>query len=228
MGDIVDRGYNSVEVFTLLMCLKLKYPGHITILRGNHEARQQSSLYGFSDECLKKYGNSNPWKYCNQVFDYLPLAAIIEGHTFCVHGGLSPDIKSIDMIRLFERRMEIPHDGPFCDMMWSDPDDLETWALSPRGAGWLFGSKVTSEFCHINRIDLIARAHQLVMSGQKYWFPDQNCVTVWSAPNYCYRCGNDACMMKVEESGECSFEYFKEADESKKSVHHSKIIPYFL
>ena len=68
--------------------------------------------------------------------------------------------------------MEIPHEGPFCDLMWSDPEDIETWAMSPRGAGWLFGSKVTTEFNHINDISLIARTHQLVMDGFKYWFRD--------------------------------------------------------
>ena len=172
MGDFVDRGYNSVETFEMLMCLKLKYPDCITLLRGNHETRQVTTVYGFYDECIRKYGNANPWKYCVEVFDYLGVAAIIEGKIFCIHGGLSPDIKTLDQIRLFERRMELPHEGPFCDLLWSDPEDIETWALSPRGAGWLFGSKVTNEFSHINDLELIARAHQLVMDGYKYWFKD--------------------------------------------------------
>jgi len=127
IGDFVDRGYNSVETFEYLMCLKVKYPGHITLLRGNHESRQITSVYGFYDEIVRKYGNANPWKYCTDVFDHLPCGAIVDGRVFCIHGGLSPDIKTIDQIRTIDRKQEIPHEGPFCDLMWSDPDDIETW-----------------------------------------------------------------------------------------------------
>lgn len=162
MGDFVDRGYNSVETFELLMALKVRYPASITLLRGNHESRQVTSVYGFYDEIIRKYGNSNPWKYCTEVFDYLGIAALVEGKFLCIHGGLSPDVKTVDQIRTISRWKEIPHEGPFCDLMWSDPEDIETWAMSPRGAGWLFGSKVTKEFNRINDFSLICRAHQLV------------------------------------------------------------------
>ena len=228
MGDFVDRGYNSVETFQLLLCLKLKYPGHITLLRGNHETRQITTVYGFYDETIRKYGNANPWKYCTEVFDYLGIGAVVEGKIFCIHGGLSPDVKTLDQIRLFERRMEIPHEGPFCDLMWSDPEEIDTWALSPRGAGWLFGSKVTSEFNHINDLDLIARAHQLVMDGFKYWFKDSNLVTVWSAPNYCYRCGNVASLLNISEQMERTFEIFHATSESQRAVPIRQVVPYFL
>lgn len=214
MGDFVDRGYNSVETFQLLLCLKLKWPDCITLLRGNHETRQITTVYGFYDETMRKYGNSNPWRYCTDVFDYLGIGAIIEGKIFCIHGGLSPDIKSLDEIRMIERRMEIPHEGPFCDLMWSDPEDIEKFAISPRGAGWLFGSKITAEFNYINDIDLIARAHQLVMQGFKYWFDDNNLVTIWSAPNYCYRCGNVAAILEVNENMERQFQIFNATRES--------------
>ena len=190
LGDYVDRGYNSVETLEYLLCLKLKYQGRITLLRGNHESRQICFTYGFYEESTKKYGNANPWRYFTELFDYLPIAAIIEGKIFCVHGGLSPRICYIDQIRLLNRLQEIPHEGAFCDLMWSDPDDIETWQFSPRGAGYIFGNKVVDEFNQINDIRLICRAHQLVNEGYKYWFKNKNLVTVWSAPNYCYRCGN--------------------------------------
>ena len=145
LGDFVDRGYFSLETFTLLMCLKAKFPDRVTLVRGNHESRQITQVYGFYEECQQKYGNASVWKSCCQVFDFLALAAIIDGKVLCVHGGLSPEIRTLDQIRVVARAQEIPHEGAFCDLVWSDPEEVDTWAVSPRGAGWLFGDKVSSE-----------------------------------------------------------------------------------
>ena len=228
MGDYVDRGFNSVEVFSLLLALKLKYPNYITLLRGNHESRQISYTYGFLEEVNKKYGNSNVWNYFTDLFDYLPIAALIEGKIFCIHGGLSPLISTVDQIRLINRKMEIPHEGAFCDLMWSDPDDIETWLMSCRGAGWIYGYKVVDEFNYINNLELVCRAHQLVMEGYKFWFTKQNLVTVWSAPNYCYRCGNKASILKLGSNLDKNFETFQAASKSINSKHPKNIVPYFL
>merc|ERR1711976_510032 len=228
MGDFVDRGYNSVETFQLLLCLKLKYPHCITLLRGNHETRGVTSVYGFYEETMRKYGNANPWKYCTEVFDYLGIGAVIEGKIFCIHGGLSPQIKTLDQVRLIDRRMEVPHEGPFSDLMWSDPEDIETWAVSPRGAGYLFGHRVTTEFNQINDLDLVARAHQLVMDGFKYWFKYSNLVTVWSAPNYCYRCGNVASILEFTDVDNRTPKLFDAVPDNERVIPTKAATPYFL
>lgn len=273
MGDFVDRGFYSLESFLLLLCLKVRYPDRMTLIRGNHESRQITTVYGFYDECLRKYGSANVWRYCCEVFDYLALGALILGTSstlepskndtsevieedteieirdsrnevtarfqrsrrrafdgenigssppgtppktiekptqngggsfnsggavLCVHGGLSPLIESVDRIRLLDRKQEVPHEGAMCDLLWSDPDEIDGWGLSPRGAGFLFGADVVRKFNYINDLSLIARAHQLVMEGFKEMFESQ-IVTVWSAPNYCYRCGNVAAILELGE-----------------------------
>ena len=228
MGDYVDRGYNGVEVLELLLALKVKYPEHITLLRGNHESRQICFAYGFYEEITRKYGNANAWEYFTDLFDYLPLAALVEGKIFCVHGGLSPYISTVDQIRLINRKMEIPREGVFCDLMWSDPDDIETWIISCRGAGWIYGWKVVDEFTHINGLELICRAHQLVMEGFKYWFEKKNLCTVWSAPNYCYRCGNKASILKISQDLSRTIDYFDFSAKSTTSQPPKSLVPYFL
>ena len=228
MGDMVDRGYHSVETFCYLMCMKVLNPGKITLLRGNHETRFISRGYGLYDEIEKKYGNTNVWGYFTEAFDYLSIAALIEGKVLCCHGGLSPDVKTIDQIRTIYRFQEVPNTGAFSDIMWSDPEDIDSWAWNPRGAGWLFGSKVTDEFNRINGLDLICRAHQLVMEGYKIWFENKNLTTVWSCPNYCYRCGNIASILKISDSLEQNYVLFDEAKNSSKNKSYKKAVPYFL
>lgn len=230
LGDFVDRGYFSLETFTLLMCLKAKYPDRIVLVRGNHESRQITQVYGFYEECQTKYGNASVWKACCQVFDFLVLAAIVDGTVLCVHGGLSPEIRTIDQIRVVARAQEIPHEGAFCDLVWSDPEDIDTWAVSPRGAGWLFGDKVATEFNHVNGLQTIARAHQLVNEGYKFHFPEKSVVTVWSAPNYCYRCGNVASIMTVDTNLDTKFSIFSAVPDDQRHVPAGRRGPsdYFL
>ncbi|SBT34126.1 serine/threonine protein phosphatase 4, putative (PPP4) [Plasmodium ovale wallikeri] len=216
LGDYVDRGKYSIETFLLLLALKLKYPSHVTLIRGNHESRQVTEVYGFYDECIKKYGSVNVWKYCTDVFDYLSIGAIIDGNYFCIHGGLSPSFSKIDELKEIFRFNEIPRSGSLCDIMWSDPCDKYGWDKSPRGAGHLFGPDIVHKFCHVNNIQIIARAHQLVMEGYKWWF-DKKLVTVWSAPNYCYRCGNIASIMEIDENSTFYFKCFGPSYEESNS-----------
>lgn len=227
MGDFVDRGYFSLETLTRLLTLKAKYPNKITLLRGNHESRQITQVYGFYDECLNKYGNANAWRYCTRVFDLLTIAAIIDEEVLCVHGGLSPEIKTLDQIRTIDRGIEIPHEGAFCDLVWSDPEEVDGWAISPRGAGYLFGDRVTSEFMHLNSLSLICRAHQLVHEGIKFMFSDK-LVTVWSAPNYCYRCGNVASILDFQGAKKFEPKLFSAVPNSERVIPPRITTPYFM
>jgi len=229
MGDYVDRGYHSLETFSFLLALKAKYPDKITLLRGNHESRQITTVYGFYDEAQQKYGSANVWKYCCRVFDHLALAAVVDSKILCVHGGLSPDVRTLDQIRTISRAQEIPQNGPLCDLMWSDPEDIETWQVNARGAGWIFGRRVTSQFAKINGLDLVCRAHQLVQEGYKYMFPERNLVTVWSAPNYCYRCGNVASILALDADLNREFKIFNAVpDSDHEAVPRQTTSNYFL
>ncbi|KAF5286192.1 hypothetical protein FQA39_LY16362 [Lamprigera yunnana] len=221
MGDFVDRGFYSVETFLLLLALKVRYPDRITLIRGNHESRQITQVYGFYDECLRKYGSITVWRYCTEIFDYLSLSAIIDGKIFCVHGGLSPSIQTLDQIRTIDRKQEVPHDGPMCDLLWSDPEDTQGWGVSPRGAGYLFGSDVVAQFNAANDIDMICRAHQLVMEGYKWHF-NETVLTVWSAPNYCYRCGNVAAILELNEHLQRDFTIFEAAPQETRGIPSKK------
>jgi len=218
MGDYVDRGYDSVECVSLLISLKVRYPQRVTILRGNHESRQITQVYGFYDECMRKYGSVEIWQLFVDLFDYLPLTALIDNVIFCLHGGLSPSINTLDQIRAMDRFCEVPHEGAMCDLLWSDPDDRSGFGVSPRGAGYTFGQNVSEMFNHANSLSLIARAHQLVMEGFN-WCHNKNVVTIFSAPNYCYRCGNLAALMELDDDLKFSFIQFDpsahQADEAK-------------
>ncbi|EDK39669.2 hypothetical protein PGUG_03767 [Meyerozyma guilliermondii ATCC 6260] len=201
LGDYVDRGYYSVETISLLIALKLRYPSRVFLIRGNHESRTITTNYGFYTEVLHKYqGSSDVWTYITDVFDYLPLGATIDGRVFATHGGLSPSCQRLDQIRATDRFKEIPHDGIMADLVWSDPDpEILDFKLSPRGAGYLFGADVMNKFCHDNGLSQLVRAHQLCNEGYvSYW--GGKCLTVWSAPNYCYRCGNKASVLEVTDT----------------------------
>ena len=231
LGDFVDRGYHSVETITLLSVLKLRYPNRITLLRGNHESRQITQVYGFFSECSRKFGSNNVWRYFTDMFDYLTLAAVLDNSIFAVHGGLSPLLVSLDQIRVLDRFQEIPHEGPLTDLLWSDPDpDKPGWNASQRGAGYLFGATVVKKFLSTNGFEHITRAHQLCMDGYQVLFDDQ-LSTVWSAPNYCYRCGNIASVMEVNEGLDRNFNTFDAAPENEKSkpeMEEAKDVPDYV
>jgi len=215
LGDYVDRGLFSVETISLLLCLKLRWPSRVWLIRGNHESRGVTQSYGFYTECARKYGSAAVWHYFTDMFDYLTLSVVISNQIFCVHGGLSPSIHSIDQIKIIDRFREIPHEGPMADLVWSDPDpERDEFSLSPRGAGYTFGAQVVKKFLEVNGMNHILRAHQLCQEGFQVLYDDQ-LSTVWSAPNYCYRCGNMASVLEVGEKGERVFNVFSESPDNE-------------
>lgn len=128
--------------------------------------------------------------------------------------GLSPSIHSIDQIKIIDRFREIPHEGPMADLVWSDPDpERDEFSLSPRGAGYTFGAQVVRKFLEVNNMNHILRAHQLCQEGYQVLYDDR-LSTVWSAPNYCYRCGNMASVLEVSPVGERIFNTFAAAPEN--------------
>ena len=207
MGDYVDRGYHSIETLCLLLLLKIRYPTRIYLTRGNHESTEITQLYGFYDECVQKFGNANVWKMFTDLFNYLPISAIVENKIFCLHGGLSPDIETIDEIRRLDRRRDVPSSGAMCDLLWSDPEERLGWGVSPRGAGYIFGSDISKKFTQRNNLMMVNRAHQLVMKGYN-WSHEKLVCTLFSAPNYCYRCGNQAGIMEVDENLKYNIQQF--------------------
>lgn len=163
LGDYVDRGYYSIETMTLLCLLKLRYPQRVHLLRGNHESRAVTQVYGFYAECQRKYGTPVVWQYFTDMFDYLTLCVLIDNEIVCLHGGLSPSIHSLDQLRVLDRFREIPHEGAIADCMWSDPEldaaGKDDFCMSPRGAGYTFGKEVVKHFLHENQATHILRAH---------------------------------------------------------------------
>ena len=182
LGDYVDRGKQSLETILLLICYKLKYPENFFLLRGNHECANVTRVYGFYDEC-KRRCNVKIWKTFIDCFNTLPLAAIVAGKIFCVHGGLSPALSQMDDIRNIARPTDVPDYGLLNDLVWSDPADMEQdWEANERGVSYCFGKRVITDFLAVHDFDLICRAHMVVEDGYEF-FNDKVLVTVFSAPN---------------------------------------------
>ena len=182
LGDYVDRGKQSLETILLLFCYKLKFPENFFLLRGNHECANVTRVYGFYDEC-KRRCNIKIWKTFIDAFNCLPIAAIVAGKIFCVHGGLSPSLSHMDDIRQIARPTDVPDYGLLNDLLWSDPADMEAdWESNERGVSYCFGKKVITDFLQRNDFDLVCRAHMVVEDGYEF-FQDRVLVTVFSAPN---------------------------------------------
>ncbi|KFD53150.1 hypothetical protein M513_06064 [Trichuris suis] len=215
LGDYVDRGKQSLETICLLLAYKIKYPENFFLLRGNHECASINRIYGFYDECKRRF-SIKLWKTFTDCFNCLPIAAIIDEKIFCCHGGLSPDLQSMEQIRRIMRPTDVPDTGLLCDLLWSDPDkDVQGWGENDRGVSFTFGPDVVTKFLTRHDLDLICRAHQVVEDGYEF-FAKRSLVTLFSAPNYCGEFDNAGAMMSVLETLMCSFQVLKPSEKKNK------------
>lgn len=211
LGDYVDRGKQSLETILLLLCYKIKYPENFFLLRGNHECANVTRVYGFYDECKRRV-NIKIWKTFIDVFNTLPIAAVVASKIFCVHGGLSPSLSNMDDIRRIERPTDVPDYGLLNDLLWSDPSDTALdWEDNERGVSYCFGKAVIQQFLAQYDFDLICRAHMVVEDGYEFW-NERTLVTIFSAPNYCGEFDNFGAVMSVSEDLLCAFELLKPLD----------------
>lgn len=163
LGDYVDRGKQSIETICLLFAYKIKYPENFFLLRGNHECASVNRIYGFYDECKRRF-SVRLWRTFTDCFNCLPVAALVDDKILCMHGGLSPDLKSLDQIRNIGRPADVPDHGLLCDLLWSDPDkDIEGWGHNDRGVSYTFGADKVAKFLEKHDLDLICRAHQVLV-----------------------------------------------------------------
>ncbi|CAN4101654.1 unnamed protein product [Withania somnifera] len=190
------------------------------LLRGNHECASINRIYGFYDECKRRF-NVKLWKSFTDCFNCLPVAALIEEKILCMHGGLSPDLSSLDQIQNLPRPTAIPDTGLLCDLLWSDPGkDVKGWGMNDRGVSYTFGPDKVSEFLSKHDLDLVCRAHQVVEDGYEF-FAERQLVTIFSAPNYCGEFDNAGAMMSVDENLMCSFQILKPAEKKNKLMMKS-------
>ncbi|WJX73798.1 Serine/threonine-protein phosphatase bsl3 [Trifolium repens] len=197
LGDYVDRGQHSLETITLLLALKVEYPNNVHLIRGNHEAADINALFGFRIECIERMGERDgiwTWHRINRLFNWLPLAALIEKKIICMHGGIGRSINHIEQIENIQR--PIPMEAGsivLMDLLWSDPtenDSVEGLRPNARGPGLVtFGPDRVMEFCNNNDLQLIVRAHECVMDGFER-FAQGHLITLFSATNYCGTANN--------------------------------------
>ncbi|CAD8206072.1 unnamed protein product [Paramecium pentaurelia] len=219
LGDYVNRGFHSIESICLLYALKIKNPDKITLLRGNHESRILTQTFGLYDEAMRKYGSLNIWRYLTESFDYMPLSALIDEKIWCVHGGIAQDAKLLDDVRALNRLSEIPDNGEICELLWNDPNEqeLKGFGESKRGVGKEFGQDVFTQFLQTNNLSCVLRAHQVIMEGYRSIYKDQ-LKTIFSAPNYCYRCGNSGAVCEVSDKLEMRAKIFQASENQMKNA----------
>ncbi|KAF9180168.1 3',5'-cyclic-nucleotide phosphodiesterase (PDEase) (3':5'-CNP) [Haplosporangium sp. Z 11] len=212
LGDYVDRGYFSIECVLYLWALKIWYPNTIFLMRGNHECRHLTDYFTFKTECKHKY-SEKVYDACTESFCALPLAAVMNKQFLCVHGGLSPELTTLDDFKRINRFREPPTHGLMCDLLWSDP--LEDYGQEVtneffvhnhvRGCSYFYSYHAVCAFLERNNLLSIIRAHEAQDNGYRMYrktrttgFP--SVMTIFSAPNYLDMYNNKAAVIKYENN----------------------------
>jgi diadenosine tetraphosphatase ApaH/serine/threonine PP2A family protein phosphatase len=204
LGDYVNRGKYSVEVITLLYLLKARYPYSVYLLRGNHEDENICDMYGHKNALQHIYKEQyfKAWQDCISCFSALPIAAVVNNDFFCVHGGIGPDVTTLQTISEIDRKIPTLMNGTslLSQLLWSDPvDSSSQWAHNSRGAGFFFNQSATQSFLDRNSLSMMIRAHQMVMNGYNVLHGGK-LMTIFSAPNYCNRCGNLGALLIISKN----------------------------
>lgn len=210
LGDYVDRGYFSVECVLYLLCLKITFPDKIFMLRGNHECQHLTDYFTFRAETLKKY-SLEVYHAALNAFNSLPLCAVVNKQFFCVHGGISPHLKSLSDIDAIDRFNEPPTKGLFCDLLWADPaEDFDRESSgktfgpnSVRGCSYSYNFAAVQQFLQATGLLCVVRAHEVQNAGYRMYkrnpssgFPAV--ITIFSAPNYVDVYKNKAAILKYD------------------------------
>ena len=205
LGDYVDRGKQSLECLLLLLCLKIQFPEKIFLIRGNHESEALNKIYGFFDECKRRL-SIKCFKKITNLFNIMPISALINENILCMHGGLSKDLQNVEQINKILRPTEVPDEGLLCDLLWSDPNDQlnEDFGSNERNVSITFSKDYVKNFVEKNNLDLICRAHQVVEEGFEF-FADMKLVTIFTAPNYMGEFDNNGGILEVGEDLLCKF-----------------------
>lgn len=229
LGDYIDRGPNSLEVISLLFALKCVFPTQIYLLRGNHESPEMAESFGFAEEVEQKINNTEIADLVitsfYDVFDCLPISALINDDIFCVHGGLSPELDKIEDLLRIKRPLEIPEKGIVADLLWSDPNrNTSLWGPNERGVTFTWGQKIADDFISKNKLTMVIRAHQMVQNGIDFpFYPNKNVITVFSASNYLGNSNNVGAFVEIEEEPPTiSFTLLKCESHKKKKTEQSQ------
>ena len=228
LGNFIHSGYYNLETLSLLLCLKVRYPKRIFLIRGSQESKETSYIYGLYDECIRKYGSPEIFNNFAELFNFLPLTVLVENKIFGLNGGLSPLLNTLDDIRAINRVKEDPSREVLFYLFWNEPiDNGEGFIPYSKGQGYFFGDNISKKFCNINGLDFIIRDAKPIKCGY-FWRHENKVCSICSSPNYNYFGGNEGAFMEIDENMEYNLIKFDSAPRRGKMELMVKTPDYLL